>query len=237
MNPSDTPKTDAALASVHGGRTLDGADSVTADEDFQDKFLSLARQLERDNNQLRQQLAAEKTLRGMYFEQRNDLEDKLKIEQMRERCTKCSGEWHPSLVESSWCIFCILKERNQQLTEALAQNVVMREALEAIKPILETDEADSLECQCATHEHGCERCDYFTKKQNIVNQALSPNCSAPLLEVVKEMKEALQIINADLHYLNVDWMKQEGHDEAAKVIGSMRERAQQALTKAKEIGL
>lgn len=43
-----TPRTDAALASVHGGMYADGSDGVTAQEDFDGKIVGLCRQLERE---------------------------------------------------------------------------------------------------------------------------------------------------------------------------------------------
>lgn len=41
------------IASVQGGMFADKADGITAEEDFQDKAVSLCRTLERENQQLR----------------------------------------------------------------------------------------------------------------------------------------------------------------------------------------
>lgn len=68
--------------------------------------------------EVREQLEAEKKLRALYFDQRNEAQDKLAIETMTEKCSQCGHSWHPSYVESGWCIFCILKERTQERDEA-----------------------------------------------------------------------------------------------------------------------
>ncbi len=35
----------------------------------------------------------------------------------RETCSQCNHQWSPSLIESSWCIFCILKDAKRQWGE------------------------------------------------------------------------------------------------------------------------
>lgn len=51
-SPTKTPRTQAMLASVSGGKTIDGADSVSYEEDFQDKALTLCRNLELELSKL-----------------------------------------------------------------------------------------------------------------------------------------------------------------------------------------
>lgn len=49
MNPeTPTPRTDAMLALIQGGKTLDGADSITSEEDYYDKSICLLKELERE---------------------------------------------------------------------------------------------------------------------------------------------------------------------------------------------
>jgi hypothetical protein len=90
---------------------------------------------------------------------------------------------------------------------AIAAAAQMREALEAMLPILETDEADSLPCECAEREVGCKRCDYFIRKQRIVDAALgtdsgegwkSPEEYARLEAACAEMRGALCAIKDDV---------------------------------------
>ena len=57
MTTSDTPRTDAVLLSVCGGMYPDGSDGVTESEDANAKLDALCRQLERENNALREQVA------------------------------------------------------------------------------------------------------------------------------------------------------------------------------------
>jgi DNA-directed RNA polymerase subunit M/transcription elongation factor TFIIS len=56
--------------------------------------------------------------------QLQDAKDTLDIElNIKEKCSQCGYSWSPSLIESSWCIFCIQKETAQQrdtLREELA---------------------------------------------------------------------------------------------------------------------
>lgn len=49
---SDTPRTDAMIASVQGGMFPDKSDGITAEEDYADKSEALCRQLERELYQL-----------------------------------------------------------------------------------------------------------------------------------------------------------------------------------------
>lgn len=49
---SDTPRTDAMIASVQGGMFPDKADGITAEEDYADKSEALCRQLERELTKL-----------------------------------------------------------------------------------------------------------------------------------------------------------------------------------------
>ena len=57
MTTSDTPRTDAVLMAVRGGMCPDGTDGVTESEDANAKLEALCRQLERENNALRERLA------------------------------------------------------------------------------------------------------------------------------------------------------------------------------------
>ena len=50
--------------------------------------------------------------------ERAEANRKLEIEQMRETCSQCNQDWHPSLVESGWCIFCICKDKDLKLEAA-----------------------------------------------------------------------------------------------------------------------
>jgi hypothetical protein len=43
----------------------------------------------------------------------NEVKEKLQVHEMTEECSQCKQSWNPSLVESGWCIFCILKERDE----------------------------------------------------------------------------------------------------------------------------
>lgn len=50
-NTSPHPRYDALVASVQGGKTLDGADGVTCEEDYQDKCVKLIKELEKELSQ------------------------------------------------------------------------------------------------------------------------------------------------------------------------------------------
>ena len=71
------------------------------------------------------------------LEQRlKEAEHKLEIENAQEKCSQCGFGWHPSLVESGWCIFCICKDKEKRLTLANAQIAVKDEALKQISQSL-----------------------------------------------------------------------------------------------------
>lgn len=61
------------------------------------------------------------------------LKHELEIERATEICTQCSKGWSPSLIESGWCIFCILKERDQQLTQLRQDNLALVAEIERLK--------------------------------------------------------------------------------------------------------
>jgi hypothetical protein len=47
-----------------------------------------------------------------------ELQERHLIETSGETCSQCKHSMSPSLIESGWCIFCILKERKQEHDEA-----------------------------------------------------------------------------------------------------------------------
>jgi hypothetical protein len=56
-------------------------------------LLDLSRQLERELNEAKAQL---------------------EVEQGTETCTQCGYKFSPSLIESGWCVSCIMKERTEE---------------------------------------------------------------------------------------------------------------------------
>lgn len=61
--------------------------------------------------------------------ERDTFRQRLEIHEMVETCTQCHKGWHPSLVESGWCIFCILKEKNTQLATRTAERDYFRKLI------------------------------------------------------------------------------------------------------------
>lgn len=128
------------------------------------------------------------------------------------------------LWEGVSCIGCIEQERDilrQQLAEAQAAIGVKDAALEEVA--LGGCEGPN-ETTCLQDDSGVSISDYCLPCR--CQLALQPNCGQPLLEAVKEMKEALV------------WVKAMSSPNAPNVTWTQFiVRCEQALTKAKEIGL
>lgn len=77
---------------------------------------------------------------------------------------------------------------------AIAGAAAKHQAMEAVKDMLESDEADSLECKCGNinGEFGCPRCSYLIKHQNIVNRAMSQDIGVKFLSRLQAAEEERQ---------------------------------------------
>ncbi len=150
MNEQPTPRTDAESKRYNDEDIFEDRNTIPAD---------FARTLERE-------LA--------------EAQEKLDIESMRERCTQCNIGWNPSLVESGWCIFCILEEKKTELTKASAQLAEAKEQLmqsqlpknkEGLPKVLDSiikiqNERDNALAQLTAAQKDKERLDWLEKHYN-----------------------------------------------------------------------
>lgn len=70
-----------------------------------------------------------------------------------------------------------------------------------------------------------------SEQENVINGItydLTVKCDS-LRRQNERLREALKIIRADAHYINKEWMINEGHDQAAETIQAIRDNADKAL--------
>lgn len=97
--PTPTPRTDAVNKFISKRMAVaTNGSTVVSWEDYKDILYHIS--------QLETELAAANAI----------IEREVKP---KEKCVKCNQLWHPSLVESSWCIFCICDDWKEKATAAL----------------------------------------------------------------------------------------------------------------------
>jgi len=127
MTPTPTPRTDAEAFKTD----ISGYNSNSGPVIVENVCADFARQLERElvTHKRRQNWLERKFLpcpdcrdkikEGVCLRCENqrlerelaDAKERLQIHEATELCTQCNKPWHPSWVESGWCILCILKDR------------------------------------------------------------------------------------------------------------------------------